>query len=147
AVVRIALEALDRDAFAQRRLERGDEAVDVIDDLMANHKAMRIVAPVGKARQLALPVRRHQTERVPALGAPSMAGTLFLEHNVIYSRTLEVPADRQARLSAADDGHRMVRNGIRVRSVHGGSPSIRHRRPRGALHRPGDGRRAPRARS
>src|SRR5258707_817933 len=50
AVVRIALEAFDHDTFAQRRPEGGDEAVHVIDDLVANHETVGIVALVGKAR-------------------------------------------------------------------------------------------------
>ncbi len=93
AVVRIAPKALDHDTFAQWRCEGGDEAVDVIDDLVANHETVGIVARVGKAWKLTLPIRRHQAKRVPAFGPPGMAGTLLLEHDVINPGAFEVPAD------------------------------------------------------
>ena len=99
-------------ALAQRRPERCHIGVDIFDDLVAQHEAVRIGARVGIARQLALPVRRHQAERVPALRPPGMAGALLLEHHVVDATALEEPADRQAGLAGADDRHREVRDRV-----------------------------------
>src|SRR5215831_7480852 len=91
---------------------------------MAKHEAVRIIALVGKARQLALPVRRHQAKRVPAFRAPGVASALLLKHDVINPGAFEVPAHGKARLSAADDSHRMVCDGVKQRGIHWSSPSF-----------------------
>ena len=110
-----------RDAFAQRRAERSDEIVQVGDDLVAQHEAVRVRPAIGKARQLALPVRRDQAERIPALGAPGVAGALLLEHDVIDAALRQIPADREAGLAAADrrrpNGARRELIVVHVRSV------------------------------
>ncbi len=111
AVLSVAAQAFDRDPLQQRRVERGNERVDVVDDLIAQHEAVRIGALVREAGQLALPVGCHQAERVPALGAPRVPGPLLLEHHVVDAALSQMPADGQAGLAAADHGDRMASDG------------------------------------
>ena len=111
AMLRVAAQMPHRDAFAQRRAERADEIVHVGDNLIAQHEAVRVRTAIRKARQLALPVWRNETERVPTFGAPGVTGTLLFEHNMIDAALGQIPADRKPRLAAADHGDRMPCNG------------------------------------
>ena len=97
------------DAFAQRRVEAGAIGVEVFDDLVLGHEAVGVGAAVGavvgEARQAALPVGRDQAERIPARVAPLAEAALALEHHVLDTGLLQMPAHRQAGLAAADDHH------------------------------------------
>ena len=62
AMLIVAAQLTHGDAFQQGRIERGDEGVHICDDLVAQHEAVRVRPLIGKARQLALPVRRHETK-------------------------------------------------------------------------------------
>ncbi|CAB3809512.1 hypothetical protein LMG28138_06106 [Pararobbsia alpina] len=77
------LHAADLRVLQHRRIHHRDEAIEIRDDFILLHKAMRIVARVRISRQCTLPVRRDETERVPALVAPSMRDGLFLDDEVI----------------------------------------------------------------
>jgi hypothetical protein len=72
-----------RHTLAQRGLETVTKAFDVLYNLVLDHETGRIVAPIGKIRQLALPVRRHQTETVPAVLFPGVEPLVALKHDVI----------------------------------------------------------------
>ena len=99
------------DAFAQRRLHGGGEVLDVADDGVLGHEAVRLRPGIGEVRQAALPVRRDQAEAVPALGPPSVADPVALEHQVVEAPPFEEVTDRKAGLAAADHGDRQVGNG------------------------------------
>ena len=110
-----------RHAFTQRGVHLLPEAGQVVVDLVLLHEAMRVVACIGVAGQLALPVGRDQAEAVPALGAPAVQRSVLLEHHMAGADLLQVVAHRQAGLAAADDDDFVVvwdegRGG----SVHGG---------------------------
>ncbi len=64
---------LDRHALEGRRLHLLDEAGQPGVDLVLDHEAVRIVAAVRPARQVALPVGRDEAEGIPALHAPACA--------------------------------------------------------------------------
>src|SRR5206468_8716355 len=57
-------------AGPDRRAGDRGEALDEIGHLAGGHVPVRVLAFVAKARQAALPVRREQPQRVPALAAP-----------------------------------------------------------------------------
>src|SRR3981081_3242568 len=90
-VLRIAAQAPHGDPFQQWRIKRSDEGVDVADDLVAQHEAAWIRSLIRKARQLARPMRRHQTERVPALGPPGVPRPLLFEHHVVDAASCQMP--------------------------------------------------------
>ena len=92
----------DTHPLHQRRGERGDEPVEVVEDPVADHEPVGVVPVVGEAGQRALPVRGDQAEGVPAPVAPLVAGGLRLEHDVVEAAPGEPPAHRQPRLAAAD---------------------------------------------
>ncbi|CAB3808415.1 hypothetical protein LMG28138_06040 [Pararobbsia alpina] len=78
-----SLHAFDLCVLDYRRIDHRDEAIEIRDDFILLHKAMRIVARVRISRQRALPIRRDEAERVPALVAPGMRDGLFLDDEVI----------------------------------------------------------------
>ena len=77
---------------------------DVGDDVVAQHEALRVIAGIGKAGKLALPVWRHQAERVPALRPPGVGDPVLLENDVIDVVLAQMMAHRESGLAAADDG-------------------------------------------
>jgi hypothetical protein len=85
-----------------------DEAREPFVDLLLHHEAVRIVARVAPARQLALPVGRDEAERVPALRAPAVHEAALLDHQVVDAALLQAVAQRQAGLAAADDDDAVV---------------------------------------
>ena len=106
--VLLALHAADLGVLEQRRIDHRNEPIEVSDDLVLFHEAVRIVAGIRVARQCALPVRRDETERIPTLLAPGVRDGLLFEHKVIEACLLQVIADRQTRLPAADDEHAVM---------------------------------------
>ena len=58
SVLGVAAQMPHGHAFEQGRSERGDEAVHIGDDLIAQHEAVRVRPAIRIARQLALPVGR-----------------------------------------------------------------------------------------
>jgi hypothetical protein len=60
------------------------------------------------AGQRTLPVRRHETERVPALASPRMGGRVLFEHEMIDVCLLQKVANRQPGLPTTDDEHAVV---------------------------------------
>ena len=77
--------------------------LDVFDDLLFHHEAVRVRPGIGKAGELALPVGRHQAEGVPALGAPGLGDAMFFEDDVVDAALFQAPTHGQAGLAAADD--------------------------------------------
>ena len=82
--------------------------LEVANDLVADHKTIRIITSIRKAGQLALPIRRHEAERVPPPIHPVMGDAVTLQHNVINTALGEAAAHGQTSLSAADDHHRTL---------------------------------------
>ena len=92
------------------------EARDELDDLGHRHEAVGIGAVVAIAGQAALPVRRQQPQRVPALAAPGVRHLAALEHDVIDRALAEAAARRQPGVPGADDDRRDVFDGgLRLR--------------------------------
>ena len=104
-------QSVDRDAAPDRRIEAAHVVVEIGDDLVLDHEAIGIVAPIGMAGQGALPVRRDQAETVPALVSPGVAGRVAIQQHMIDIGALEMPAQRQSGLAGADDRHRDMRHG------------------------------------
>lgn len=94
--------------LAHRGIDHAHKAVEIGNDLVLLHKAMRIVAGIRMPRQRALPVRRDQAERVPALLAPGMRDRLRFEHEMVDARARQVVTHRQSGLTAADDDDAVV---------------------------------------
>ncbi len=70
AAALILLQPCDGHTFADRSRDFLCVVFDIGDDIVAQHEAFRIVSGIGESGQLALPVRRHQAECIPALGFP-----------------------------------------------------------------------------
>jgi len=111
------------DAFAHRRRERRSIRLDVLHDLVLHHEAVGIVARIGKAGQLALPVRRDEREAVPAFGAPRMADAMPLEHDVIDAVLLQAPTRGKPGLAGADDDRRNLVHAANASTVTVGAGS------------------------
>jgi hypothetical protein len=94
--------------FEHRRIHCGHEAVQVRDDLVFLHEAVRVGPVVGMPRQRTLPVRRDEAKRVPALVAPRVGNGVLFEHEMIDARLLEEVAHREPRLPAAHDDHAVM---------------------------------------
>src|SRR5471030_1872695 len=97
-------------------IDGANEAIEILDDLVFLHEAVRIVARIGVAGQRTLPVRCDEAERVPALRAPRVRHRIFLEHEMIDPGLFQEIADRQSRLTAAhydDAGMRRVARCLR----------------------------------
>ena len=75
-------------------------------DLGHRHVAVGIRAVVAIAGQPALPVRREQPQRVPALAAPGVRDLAALEHDVIDRALGEAAARREPGVAGADDDRR-----------------------------------------
>jgi len=93
----------DRAMRSQRRRQQRRVALDERDRLGHRPVAVRIVALVAMAGQPALPVRREQGERIPALGAPGVGDLAALEDDVVERALGEPPAHGQPGLARADD--------------------------------------------
>jgi hypothetical protein len=117
--VAAAFDAFDVDSLAHGRA--GGVALEVADDLVPRHEPVRIGPVVGAARQLHGPVRRHETEAVPAI-TPGLADAAPLEDDVLDAAACELAADRQSGLAAADDHDASVFH-PRETSAGDGSPS------------------------
>ena len=77
-----------------------------VDHLGHRHEAVGIGAFVAIAGQPALPVRRQQPQRIPALAAPGVGHLAALEHDVIDRALAEAAARRQPGVPGADDDGR-----------------------------------------
>jgi hypothetical protein len=69
--------------------------------LITGHEAVGIVAGIDAPGELDGPVRRDQTEAVPAV-TPSLSHPRPLNDDVLNPESGELMADRQARLPAPD---------------------------------------------
>jgi hypothetical protein len=99
-----AAERADGDSLADGRPERGRVRLEVVDDLLLSHEALRIRSRVGEAGERALPVRRDQAERIPAALAPFGGDSVTLQYDVVDPARLQPMTHREARLARADDG-------------------------------------------
>ena len=88
------------DALVHRHL--AGVALEVADDVVAEHEAVGVVAVVAAAGQLDRPVRRHEAERRPAV-APALADAPALQDDVLDPRAGELVAHRETCLTGADD--------------------------------------------
>ncbi|MNL22055.1 hypothetical protein D3C87_1433790 [compost metagenome] len=98
--------------LAQWRIEAFGKTVQVIDDFLFQHEAVRIRAFVGPAWQPALPVWRDQTEAVPAIVAPTLEPLTALKNDMLDPFLHEIPTDRKTSLAASDDENWNVRYSI-----------------------------------
>src|SRR5262249_1096768 len=74
------------------------------DDLVPRHEPVGILVLIIRARQVRLPVRCVERERIPAMVAPGLARPVgFLEDDVVSSLTAQMIAERKSGLAAADD--------------------------------------------
>ena len=96
------------DALGQWRFERGRVLLQVPDDVVTGHEAVRLGSPVREARQLALPVRGHQAERVPTPLPPLVSDPVALQHHVVHAAQAQVVAHRQTGLPGTDHDNRVM---------------------------------------
>src|SRR5690606_6313049 len=96
-------DARDRDARAHRRGGEPRVRGEVIRHLAGRHEAVGVVARVGMSGQAGLPVGREQPQRLPAVGAPGVAGLASLEHDVVDAVLAEPTAHGEAGVSGPDD--------------------------------------------
>jgi hypothetical protein len=89
-------------ALAHRRAERPRVSLQPRDEFGARGIPGRIVRHLA-VRQPVGPVGREQRERVPPLAAPALADPAALEHHVVVTRLGEQAAEREPRLTGADD--------------------------------------------
>ena len=69
------------------------------------HEPLRLISVGREIRQLALPVGRHQAERVPTLLIPGMSDAVFVEHHGTDAVLLKRLCHRQACLPSANHHH------------------------------------------
>ncbi len=122
-----------RDSLMDRRAGLSRISFDISDDLVSSHEAVRLRAVVRMAGELALPVRRHEAERVPALRAPGVRNAVLFDDHVLDAPTGELMAHRKAGLAAADhdDGNGRRKSGM----AHGSLLKDRKRgRQKGLVH-------------
>ena len=80
-------------------------------------KPSEVVAVVLESREAGHPVRRQQTQRIPALAAPTLRQLPTLEHNVLDAELGQAAAHGEPCLSGADDDRRRARHGLPQRVV------------------------------
>ena len=89
--------------------DRGAEALRVAlemgDDFVSGHEAVRVVSCVLAAGQLQVPVGRHEAEAVPPV-SPALPHPSPLEHDVVDPAMLELVARGQSGRAGADDDDR-----------------------------------------
>src|SRR5690606_23931210 len=99
-------------AGQHRRADHRAISLDHLGELPRRHEAVRIRAVIAKSRQAALPARRQQPQRVPALVPPCVRDLAALEHDVLDAALGEAAAHREPAMPRADDddvndaGHR-----------------------------------------
>jgi hypothetical protein len=86
--------------FSDRGLDSQRIALEILDDLVPKHKAVRIAAVVRVAAKLDAPVERDQAETVPA-ATPGLADAPPLEDDVLDAALRQLAADRDTGLSGA----------------------------------------------
>ncbi len=84
---------------------------EVLDDLAHRHIAARIAAAIRMAWKPALPVRREEAQRIPALVAPGVRHLTALEQDVIDRARAEEVTDRKAGVTGTDHDRREVSDG------------------------------------
>ena len=105
SAARLGRELVHLDALVDLRAEALRPALEVVDDVVARHVAVGVVAVVGRARQPHRPVRRHEAERLPAR-APALADLAALQHDMLHTVPLELVADREPGLACPDHDRR-----------------------------------------
>ena len=86
-----------------RRVGHRRRTRDERDNLGHRHEPVGIRAFIAITGQPALPVRRQQPQRIPALVAPGIGHLPAFEHDVIDRALAEAMARRQSGVSGADD--------------------------------------------
>ncbi len=95
----------NRDAFPDGRFEARRVALQVRDDLVTWHEAVRVRPVVVAAGKPNHPVRRHQAEAVPA-PSPRLAYASPLEHDMVNAGSRQLVTRGEAGLAGADHCHR-----------------------------------------
>src|SRR4029079_1545799 len=95
-----------------RSADRVGVRPEVVDDLVAVHVTVGIVAAIVEAEHGRRPVRRDQAERVPAVLPAAAERGAALQQNVLATGLAQQPADDQARVARPDDDglHRALRD-------------------------------------
>ncbi len=88
-----------------RRLSDQRVLIDKLDDLGHRHESIGIAARICVPRQSALPVRRQQPQRIPALVAPGVGDLAALEHDVLDGTLAQAMTDGQPGMAGTDDEH------------------------------------------
>ena len=100
---------------ADRRAEACSISFQIVDDLVARHEAVGIVAVIGKTRQLHGPVRRDEAKGVPAV-APALADPPLFQNDVVDAALRQFVTDCQTGLTGSDNDC--------VCLLHRGSPMV-----------------------
>ena len=96
---------------------RPGEALDELDHLAHRHVAVRIRPVVAMAREVALPVRGEQPQRVPAFVPPGVRHLAALEHDMVDRPLAEEVAGGEAGVAGADDDRGDALDGLAVGSA------------------------------
>ena len=100
--VAAGLQRADVHALLHRKLETRRVALEEPDDVVARVEPVRIRAIVRLVGEPHAPVRRDETEALPA-SSPALADLGPLQHDVLEPATGELAACRETRLAGADD--------------------------------------------
>src|SRR5215510_794123 len=100
----IRLYLVDPSAVADGQTEPRRVLLEVDDDLVAGHEAVRVPPPIFGARQVCLPVGCVEGEGIPAVVTPGVSRPVRLLDNKMMAVLLcQVVAERKAGLSCADN--------------------------------------------
>ena len=117
-------------AYHGVRVDRGVEGArvvaEVVDELAGGHEAVRIRPGVPPARQPAQPVRREETEAVPAGGPPAFADAPPVQDHMPDVAIGQTAAHREAGVAGADHDRVGGRHGRQLveTSIDTGTPLV-----------------------
>src|SRR5690349_13355123 len=100
ATARVPPQPGDLDSALDGSVEAGRVALEIGDDLVADHEAVRVVAVVVMARKLNGPVRGDEAEAVPA-AAPGLTDASALQDDVIDAPAGELMAHGEPGLAGS----------------------------------------------
>src|SRR5262249_55687209 len=96
----------DRREGRDRRRDRLLVALEILDGFRHGAEAVGIIAVIGKAGKPALPVRRQEAKRIPALAPPRIRDLAAFEDDVVDRTLGEAAADGEAGMPGPDDDGR-----------------------------------------
>ena len=98
--------------LVDRGRERGGVLLEMADDLVPQHEAIRIRPGIFPAWKLNRPVRRDQAEAIPPI-PPRLTDPTSLNHQMLNTTRTQLVADRQTSLAAPHHHHirRLIHHG------------------------------------